>query len=244
MDWLRNAIAAVTIVVVLGGCETNVKSTIYVRDVTDLPDVDDAIGAPGVLQVEMLTKKSCMEKREDIASLLSSFFMEIDKLQCVSRGSDDFFQANFSIPMVMLKENGNLNLEYEGGISAQVRREKAGYSLFVSVKRDKLARLDQLLQDEFMASGGIKPEATSVNITVSNDSRDKFTLSTDGVYLDGKAVIAHSTETVELGSRESSTIGLSDVSISSLAGNGKYAFAYIASIAPADDSEVKDQQEG
>ncbi len=244
MDKLRNAIAAMAVVLVLGGCETNVKSTIYVRDVTELPDVDKALSAPGVLQVEMLTKKSCMEKREDIASSLSSFFMEISKPQCVSRGSDDLFQADFSIPMVMLKENGNLNLDYEGGISVQVRGEKAGYSLFVSVKRDKLARLDQLLQNEFMASGGVQPDATSVNITVNNDSREKFALSTDGVYLDGQAVIPHFAETVELGSRGSSTIGLSDVSISSLAGNGQYAFAYIATIAPADESDEKDQQEG
>ena len=129
-------------------------------------------------------------------------------------------------------KKGKISNEFKGGFSAQLSNQSYGIDIFLAVNLDLLSDLDNNLRSNFIGSGGINPEDMNIKISANNDTRDTYSLTTEGVFLDGLAIITGTRYTVDLERRSESVVTLADVSVSTLTGRGWGSFAYVGTVSP------------
>lgn len=231
MKYFKLASTVLLAALILSGCKQEVSSTLYVRDLVDAASSDKAMTTSAAIKLEMPTSKSCGEKKDELTRIISPFFINLEKIQCIKEGSDTFYYAVFELPMVKVSEDGSLNNKYKGGISAQLNNNNGEIGIYLSMNFDLLSALDKDLRNEFMGSGGIDPEDMKVKISINNDARDTYVLFVEGAFLDGQAIIPKFGQTVDLERRSESVITLANVSVFALTGRGKTTFAYVGTVA-------------
>lgn len=217
----------------LVGCKQEITSTLYVQDILDTVSSEESLTTPAVIKLEMPSSKSCGEKKEKLTEIISPFFQNLEKIQCIKEGSDAFYYGIFQLPLLKAGDDGSLNQSYKGGVSAQLAKVDQHINMYLSMKLKLLTALDKNLRREFMGSGGIDPEDIKVKIAINNDDREPYNLFVEGAFLDGQAIIPKYTHSVQLKRRSESVITLSNVSVFALMGKGNMSFAYVGSLSPA-----------
>lgn len=184
------------------------------------------------VKLEMLTKESCDEKKEKLTQIMAPFFINLKKIQCIEEGSDDFYYAVFEMPLLKMSDDGNVNINYKGGISAQLSGNNQGIDIYLAMNFELLSALDRDLRSEFMGIVGIDPEDMRVEIAINNDDRESYDLFVEGAFLDGQEIIPRFGKTVGLKRRSEYIITLANVSVFALVGRGKSSFVYVGSVSP------------
>ena len=239
MKYVKLASTILMAVLILSGCKQELASTLYVRDLVETVSSDKVMTTPAEIKLEMPTKKSCAEKKNKLTRVISPFFNNLEKTQCIQEGSDAFCYAGFEIPMITVPNDGNLSNNYKGGISAHLKNNNGQIDVYLSMKSNLLKALDKNLEDEFMGSGGIDPEDMTIKISINNDARNTYVLFVEGAFLDGQAIISRFGQTIELDRRSEAVIKLADVSVFALTGRGKTNFAYVGTVAPKPAEDEK-----
>ncbi|OUR63638.1 hypothetical protein A9Q79_09870 [Methylophaga sp. 42_25_T18] len=215
----------------LVGCRQEITSTLYVTDIVDTVSSKKSMTAAAI-KLGMPSSKSCGEKKEKLTRVISPFFINLEKIQCLKEGSNSFYYGIFELPLLNVADDGNLNQDYKGGISAQLSKNKENIDIYLAMKLELVSALDKDLRSEFMAGGGINPEDMTVKIAINNDDREPYNLFVEGAFLDGQPIIPRFGQTVKLKRRSESVISLANVSLFALTGRGKTSFAYVGSISP------------
>jgi len=235
----KSIIVTVIALLALVGCKQEITSTLYVRDIVDAVSSKKPMTTSAAIKLEMPSSKSCGEKKEKLTRIISPFFINLEKIQCIKEGSNTFYYGVFELPLLKVADDGNLNQDYKGGVSAQLSKNKEEIGIYLAMKLELLSALDKNLRSEFMGSGGIDPEDMKVKIAINNDGRESYSLFVEGAFLDGQAIIPRFGQTVELKRRSESVVRLADVSVFALTGKGKTSFAYIGSLSPAKTEKEK-----
>ncbi len=237
---MNKSIVLITVALLtLVGCKQEITSTLYVRDIVDAVSSKKTMTTAAVIKLEMPTSKSCGEKKEKLTHIISPFFINLQKIQCIKEGSTAFYYGVFELPLLKVADDGNLNQDYKGGVSAQLSKNKEKIDIYLAMKLDLLSALDKDLRSEFMGSGGIDPEEMKIKIAINNDDRESYNLFVEGAFLDGQAIIPRFGQTVELKRRAESVIRLANVSVFALTGKGKTSFAYVGNVSPAKTEKGK-----
>jgi len=241
MKYIKHTFLTILAILILSGCKQEVSTTLYVRDLVDAVASKKVMTTAAAIKLEMPSSKSCGEKKDKLTRIISPFFIDLQKIQCIKEGSEDFYYAVFELPMVKVADDGNLNNNYKGGVSAQLAKNSDSnhIGIFLAMNLDLLSNLDKDLRNEIMGSGGIDPEDMKVKISINNDDRDTYNLYVEGAFLDGQAIIPRHGHTVELKRRSESVVTLADVSVFALTGRGRSSFAFVGNISPKTDEKKK-----
>jgi len=201
---------------VLTGCDQEISTTVYVRDLQDTLKGETDISAKSTVELEMSSEKNCLKKKDKITRVISPFFIGINKVQC----RKDIYFANFDIPMSMLIDD-EISEAFVGGLSIQLHENnEKTISPYITANQKLLSKLNKDLSSEFSISQGINPNKLKFTLKINNDSRNKIKITAKGVFLDGLAIPASSPGQVILERRDESTIVLSNVSVMTILGKG------------------------
>jgi hypothetical protein len=229
----RTIIAIIFLALPLAGCKQEITATVYIKDIAEAVLSQESMITEAIIELEMPTDKACNEKMSTVTRIISPFFINVKKVQCIEKGSDAFFYARFEVPLMKVVED-RMDDDHFGGISFQLRENNNGIEIFLRMKGDKLSALNNDLSNEFLGSGGITSETLKVAITINNDDRVPYNLRVNGVFIDGRPVV-YGPHTLELKRRSESVVTLSNVSVAALVKNSINFVSnstYIARITP------------
>ena len=233
IKYFKLASTVLLAVLILSGCKQELSSTLYVGDLVDTVSSDKAMTTSAEIKMEMTSSDSCNKNKDRFTRIISPFFVNLEKIQCIDEGSNAYYYAVFELPMIKVLKNGEISDKYEGGASVQLSTNDFGdIFIYLKMNLDLLSVLDKDLRNEFLGINGIDPNDMKVKISINNDIRDVYVLHVEGSFLDGVAINPRFSKKVDLKRRSESTIELSNVSVFALTGRGNETFAYVGAITP------------
>lgn len=177
MKRLATAFAAISLLVLLATCDSDLTADLYVRDIVDLANgTVDRVFTSATISVESPGSDSAAE----VEQYIRENFRDANNFRVESRNYTDFVLSDIKIPVVNA-DTTNSPTEPQDLFALLVRVTEAGSAEFgIAVNNGKFTRISRHAKDEYYQDVSVSD--MRITLRVSNDTRSEAAVLLSDVY--------------------------------------------------------------
>lgn len=199
----------------LSGCELNIASEVYIRDLYDFANdknIDSAM-VKSVLKLEIISKDTFKENKDKITDIIKEYFDNVENVRYEENNLRSYYVADIEIPITK-------GLEIEDKI---LSFSFNGVSLFIRFNNSLFEELNSIILNNFYQTFDLKD--FSIEIVLVNDLKKDVNVELQGVYVNSRPYPFLTRITMK--NRDKLIIKFSDVLRDYMAQEGKTVFVNI-----------------
>uniref|UniRef100_A0A7C3RIR8 DUF7424 domain-containing protein n=1 Tax=Dictyoglomus thermophilum TaxID=14 RepID=A0A7C3RIR8_DICTH len=201
--------------ITLSGCKLDISSDIYLSDLYDFVNDSktDMIWVNSVLRLEIVSKNTFKENKDEITSVLEEYFDNVENVRYEENSLQSFYVADIEIPLTKSEE------VEDRVISFSFKDD----NLYVNFNNSLFEGLNSSIFNKFYQS--IEINDLSIEVMLINDLKRDVSIELQGVYVNLKPYPFLKKLTMK--NRDKMMIRFSNVLRDYVAQEGKTAFVKI-----------------
>ena len=215
--------ALTTLLFLISGCNIDVESTVYVRDVLQVGENNKPIFIPATLTLEIPNARNCQEYQEKVIPILRKYDKKVKFLECKNIKGNISDVMAVRIELAVISRHSDEYLDAEALVSIVVSKID-NFSTVHLLTTDYIDDLEKELNNIMLPTVDLSD--VLIRFTLVNDTRDNIYFSTAGSFVDSDPIPLN--KPFKLAQRHEAIIELSNVSSKHLLHYGYVFFAVIS----------------
>ena len=180
--------------VVLSGCNMDVKPEVYVSDLRAIASGNESqLQTPTTIAIEIPSSNDCDEYTEKIGKMMIGILDDYEFRGCTDEGMDSHLNLAMEIPLLVGNADASIAgfaqtdaLFYVSAVRLGSGPLEGNTAIVIGLHQDKYSLLNERMNSEFM--GSIDLADSMIQITLNNDEREPVDYWVQDVFVDREPI--------------------------------------------------------